>query len=563
MRVVRDIAMRISIFLSVVMAGACLSSASSGQTVGRIGAGVPMQTPSSQSLISWSDFAYAGAYQVPRFTLDESGDTLATLAFTGRYVSGTLHFIGVTSNNGSGEVGFYEFDLDGQAPGTGSTALGAETSLPSARMLQDYGNTANHDGVTNITYKQGASTNGGADGCATFFGNSSLWSIRAIGNRLYWAYGSQYPGDPACYQDGGLGFSTLGTYPAPPSNPHSYILDGNGYKAGEHGFVEVPASWSNGTYPNLTGMTVAQATGGYESIISIGGTSLGPSLIPFLPPAGTEAQRTAISYYPLMQFQSGGTCSNRSAKPVVSPPFENVNEGCSSTIFGTMDSIRGAEWINTTHRRGLLHFVEFSTDMSLYSGANINAMGFVNQVLITDPNSLIPVATGAVAAGTVDWGTNTIVQWPFYDYTTPCGGFIPCITTSVSALTSSGAMATLTVADSSTYSTGSRMVVIGTNEAEYQGTYRPLSIPDSTHITYCSGGNGGTIDDITHTCIGSAFTNTVGTGTIIIRQTQAGGTAYPTGVLGSWFDTTTNVLWLYAANNLQRMVVYKYTCAAC
>ncbi len=90
-----------------------------------------------------------------------------------------------------------------------------------------------------------------------------------------------------------------------------------------------------------------------------------------------------------------------------------------------------------------------------------------------------------------------------------------------------------------------------------------MSIPDSTHIKYCSGGNGGTIDDINHVCSGSDFTHTVGTGTITIRQTQQGGTAFPTGPLGSWFDTTTNTLWLYASNNLQRMVLYKYTCGAC
>jgi hypothetical protein len=247
----------------------------------------------------------------------------------------------------------------------------------------------------------------------------------------------------------------------------------------------------------------------------------------------------------------------------MTPPFQNINEGCPSNVFGTMDSIRGAEWINTAHRKGILHFVEFSTGMSLYAGANINAMGFINQVLITNPDTLIPVATGAAVAGSVDWGTNTVVQFPFYDYTTACAGFTPCVATPVISLTSVGPEVTLTVADSSTYTTQSRMLVLGTNEGEYQGTYRPLSIPDSTHIKYCSGGNGGTIDDINHVCTGSNFAHKIGTGTITITQTQPGGTAYPTGPLGSWFDTTTNTLWLYAANNLQRMVLYKYTCAAC
>ncbi len=34
-------------------------------------------------------------------------------------------------------------------------------------------------------------------------------------------------------------------------------------------------------------------------------------------------------------------------------------------------------------------------------------------------------------------------------------------------------------------------------------------------------------------------------------------------LVGVWFDTTTNTLWTAQAASLTRMVVSKYTCAAC
>lgn len=539
MRVVLDIAMRISVLLSVVMAGACLSSASSGQTVGRIGTGVPTQTPSSQSLISWSDFTYAGSCSVPVSSGSNGGDTRFTNSFSGRYVSGALQFLAVD------DAGLYEF-----APCSPSTNPDP-TLIPSVTLLQDYGN----------VFSPKLTGQAPESGCTVAFGSAQVKGLRVVGSRLYYGYGSDYT-PSGCDYDGGLGYLTLGTYPAAPTVVQNYTLRPTiGYKSGQRAFVEVPSSWSNGTYPNLTGMTLAQAGGGYESIITSGGTSMGPTIIPFTPPTGAEAERAALATFPLLYFSSG--CSLRSRKPVVSPPFVNgVGDGCGNALFSWVDYIRGVEWLNTTNRKGLMHFATFNTGNSQYVGAIVSWQGIVNEVLITDPAVMIPIATGGALLGSIDWGTNTVVQWPFYDYTTPCASFAVCSDIPVSALTITGPTAVLTVADSSLVTTSDRIEVLGANQAEFNLAYRPAAIIDSTHVRVCSGSNGGTIDGGGN-CTDADFANQTATGTIFYHKLQNSGSPNPVGVQASWFDTTTNTLWLISTVNFAKMVLHKYTCAAC
>lgn len=228
----------------------------------------PAPPPSgSKARLTAADLTFLGNFELPASVAGLDQSFCYGLAL--RYLNGQPRLI-ACAQTGGGVV----FECNIPTVSVGSRAI--------ASVLKNWGDvfgskrkTAVRDGNTSIT--------------------GLFWD--EPDKRLYWSYYNSYNAEAA--DDAVFGCSRCDDMAGVATPLHYYRMQTGGCKAANFGLTAIPA-WFSDLY--CPGKRLGVGFGGYQSILSVGGVSMGPALSAIAPPTGNEADGAALANLPLVGY---------------------------------------------------------------------------------------------------------------------------------------------------------------------------------------------------------------------------------------------------------------------
>lgn len=276
-----------------------------------------------------------------------------------------------------------------------------------------------------------------------------------IDNLLYWTYTGTY-NDPPSGPDldsKSFGYSSMNYNTSSGVGHGPWGITGVYAKTIGGGMVDIP-SWYADAY--LGGKRLAVGVGGYGSKVGQG-TSMGPALIAIDPPT-SATEDTFLSGVDLIRYAAGnGAQTHYATRPAYTAQL--TEPGAPYTDRWTwFDTMRGAVWIDTGTKHGVLFTATLGIGTIGYLGSTISASAGRNYWIIADPMSFAPVTSGNAYDASL-----TYIEKD-YQFDDPLG--VPKSVLSLGSITSS-----TSTAGGSRHVFGNNVITIPGHGLSFNGSY--------------------------------------------------------------------------------------------